>query len=271
VIVAAAKSTGWTAIVVAVLGSSAIGAIVGGFITTRLRGRIEHDEAWRTRMIDAADEFKQAIADALLAFKTGPLKSVVAGSPVARDAGGSLAPEGTNDLVTVEVDIMKAYRLLARIQLIFGGAEEVADKEAVHRGEAARSLDSLGPSGWALHTIDCLLASLRLFDARSVRAGSVIRAAVQQRGGGTPDALPADDREAFRVYAMLVAKGSLPTTFDLTEERSVAAWTLVLRDAAVDAYDGFVAACGRQIHEDHPGPIAAHPRGWRRFGSSVRR
>jgi hypothetical protein len=60
-------SPSWSAIILAVLGSSAIGAVVGGFLTTWYRGRIERDEAWRTRRLDAADEFCTAQNAALTA------------------------------------------------------------------------------------------------------------------------------------------------------------------------------------------------------------
>jgi hypothetical protein len=53
----ATSGISWSAIVGVVLGSSALGAIVGGMITTRMRGRIERDEAWRTRLVDASEGF----------------------------------------------------------------------------------------------------------------------------------------------------------------------------------------------------------------------
>jgi hypothetical protein len=54
--VAAAENPTWAAVILAALGSSALGAIVGGFLTTSLRGRIERDEAWRTRLLDNVAE-----------------------------------------------------------------------------------------------------------------------------------------------------------------------------------------------------------------------
>lgn len=44
-------------LVVTVLTSGAIGGAAGGVITSRMRGRIERDEAWRTRLVEASDSF----------------------------------------------------------------------------------------------------------------------------------------------------------------------------------------------------------------------
>lgn len=54
------ESSSWPAIILAVLGSSAIGAVVGGFLTAWYRGRFERDEAMRTRLIEAAEAFATA-------------------------------------------------------------------------------------------------------------------------------------------------------------------------------------------------------------------
>ena len=60
--VAVAAQPSWAAVVLAALGSSALGAIVGGSLTTWLRGRIERDEAWRTRLVDSAAELGDALS-----------------------------------------------------------------------------------------------------------------------------------------------------------------------------------------------------------------
>jgi hypothetical protein len=64
--VAAADKALWSAVVVAALGSSALGAIIGGLTTTWLRGRIEGDAEWRTRLLDSAAALEAALSDLLL-------------------------------------------------------------------------------------------------------------------------------------------------------------------------------------------------------------
>jgi hypothetical protein len=68
-IVAATSPAGgsqWTLLIVAALGSSALGAIIGGFITTWLRGRIEREEAWRTRLLDSASVLGTELSELML-------------------------------------------------------------------------------------------------------------------------------------------------------------------------------------------------------------
>jgi hypothetical protein len=56
----------WTLLIVAALGSSALGAIFGGLITTWLRGRIEREEAWRTRLLDSASVLGTELSELML-------------------------------------------------------------------------------------------------------------------------------------------------------------------------------------------------------------
>lgn len=51
------SETNWGVVLVTALGGSIIGGVCGGLLTTWLRGRIERDEAWTTRLIDAADTY----------------------------------------------------------------------------------------------------------------------------------------------------------------------------------------------------------------------
>jgi hypothetical protein len=62
--------TSWSVVILAVLGSSAVGAIVGGLMTTSLRGRIERDAEWRTRLLDSAAALQTALSDCLLSHGT---------------------------------------------------------------------------------------------------------------------------------------------------------------------------------------------------------
>jgi hypothetical protein len=54
---AADSGTNWTELLITALGASLVGGVLGGTLTTWLRGRIEREEAWRTRLIEAADDF----------------------------------------------------------------------------------------------------------------------------------------------------------------------------------------------------------------------
>ena len=65
-LVATVDRVTWSAVIIAALGSSAVGAIVGGLITTWLRGRIEGDAEWRTRLLDSAAALADALSDLLL-------------------------------------------------------------------------------------------------------------------------------------------------------------------------------------------------------------
>jgi hypothetical protein len=57
----------WTGLVLAVVGSSAVGAVVGGYLTTVTRGRLEREEAWRTRVIEAAVSLNDALVAMMVA------------------------------------------------------------------------------------------------------------------------------------------------------------------------------------------------------------
>jgi hypothetical protein len=59
------SGSAWLAVLLAVLGSSAVRAIAGGYLTTRMRGRIEREEAWRTPLVTAADDLNLHLAQAL--------------------------------------------------------------------------------------------------------------------------------------------------------------------------------------------------------------
>ena len=58
------SGTNWPELLITALGASFVGGVLGGTLTTWLRGRIERDEAWRTRLIEAADEFMKLNAKA---------------------------------------------------------------------------------------------------------------------------------------------------------------------------------------------------------------
>jgi hypothetical protein len=85
------------AIIVAALGSSAVGAIVGGFLTTWLRGRIERDEAWRTRLLESGSALGTELSDVFT-------------------AGGRIASDLRRRIPTDEVAEDKVAELRAAVQ-----------------------------------------------------------------------------------------------------------------------------------------------------------
>jgi VIT1/CCC1 family predicted Fe2+/Mn2+ transporter len=54
----------WTGIIIAALSSSALGAIVGGYITQRVQTHHEREEAWRNRLIDASHDLSLVLVGA---------------------------------------------------------------------------------------------------------------------------------------------------------------------------------------------------------------
>ena len=98
-LIGAESNPTWAAILFAVLGSSALGAIFGGYVTTRLRGRLEREEAWRTRLIEAADNFNGAISRTLWTLG-GLLPSASIGAIPLRNEDGTLAEDAAAALHT---------------------------------------------------------------------------------------------------------------------------------------------------------------------------
>jgi hypothetical protein len=116
----AAAPDSWFALVVAALGSSAVGAVVGGLLTTWVRGRFEREEAWRTRLIEAADGLSAATAGALLLGGELVWEYEQPASAL-RDKTGKLTQSGIARISEVRRANNDARVLLTRVQLLFGG------------------------------------------------------------------------------------------------------------------------------------------------------
>jgi hypothetical protein len=110
----------WGTIALAALGSSALGAIVGGLLTTWFRGRFEREEAWRTRLIDAADSLSAAMANTLL-LGGELLWDYEQEAAALRDAKGNLTESGRERAREVRHSNNAARVLLTRVQLLYGG------------------------------------------------------------------------------------------------------------------------------------------------------
>ena len=111
---------GWSQVAVAALGSSAIGAAVGSFLTTWLRGRIEREEAWRTRLIEAADDVASALSQADLDFNAILVGDVAERRLPLHTSGGTLTKDVKDSLRASLEGLRKANRLLTRIELLYG-------------------------------------------------------------------------------------------------------------------------------------------------------
>lgn len=118
----AAAADSWTGILLAVLTSSAIGAVVGGYLTTLTRGRIEREEAWRTRLIDAADDFNQYLVTTLRQIGDW-LPEVANGHLSLRDTTGTLDNDMRSIIKDARKQLAEVETASARVVLLFGGAE----------------------------------------------------------------------------------------------------------------------------------------------------
>jgi hypothetical protein len=139
ILTAASGGTSWTGIVLAVLGSSAVGAIAGGYLTTRLRGDIERDEAWRTRLIDAADGFLAQLATTLNAIPHSWLVAIESGDQDLRADDGLTAP-ALQVAAAFESERTQLMPLFSRLELLFGADASGPAREALRTLVNAREV-----------------------------------------------------------------------------------------------------------------------------------
>jgi hypothetical protein len=162
-------------LIVAVLGSSALGAVVGGTLTTWLRGRIEREEAWRTRLLDAASSLGTDLSQLLL--RSALIRTRL-------DGGDRWNPEEE-----ASTPLMHAYKeqgdawdrvriSLTPVQILFGSSSDtfrsanlvlllLADMRRALRGETDRlhvALTYTDATDSTEVAIDCYQAAVREFD-----------------------------------------------------------------------------------------------------------
>lgn len=116
-IAAAASPDGgsqWSLLIVAALGSSALGAIFGGFITTWLRGRIEREEAWRTRLLDSASVLGTELSELMLSA-----------GKVVHSVEKKGVPE-PGEIEEVKLAWNRVRTSLTPVQILFGGQSKTA-------------------------------------------------------------------------------------------------------------------------------------------------
>jgi hypothetical protein len=230
-----ASNPSWAAILLAVLGSSAIGAIVGGYLTTRLRGRIEHDEAVRTRLIDAADAFVDGITSALLAHRTGYLTDAANGLRRLRGMNGELLEDVAESIKQSREYAVKTQSLVTRVELLYGSSQ------------------SEGSPYWhALNAIDCINGSLGLVEGKAVPQAAVRAAIAMVRGDWVEVQQLTESGATARRAEALQRIATDNQEFDPKDDASVAAWSSSLREASAEHLHAFVAGVQGAIRAPHP-------------------
>ena len=207
-----AAANSWSAIVLAVLGSSALGAIAGGYITTRLRGDIERDEAWRTRLVDCADAFLAELGRNVNAIPHSWLVAVEEGKENIRDDGRltGAAAHAVGDFEKHKTELMP---LMSRVELLFGEDAGVPTRAAVRT--VVNAGEVLTGATWIPDGI-----------ARFGPAGLGIN--VENEVPLTPD------------------------EFDPDDDADVAVWTRQLLESVKQHERNVLHACSTQIRSRHP-------------------
>lgn len=114
------QTTDWSVLLVSALGASFVGGVLGGTLTTWLRGRIEREEAWRTRLIDAADDFMEKSAQTLLLGGQSIHYFSERSDRGFRTPDGDVTPAGLDWLAKVRTANLEARVAALRIGLLFG-------------------------------------------------------------------------------------------------------------------------------------------------------
>jgi hypothetical protein len=119
-------ATDWADLLLSAFGASIIGGLLGGLLTTWLRGRIEEKEAWRNRGIEAADEFMKLsghtalLVGDLLRVCEDPHSGLIG-------ADGSPSPRCRKEIQAARDANAEARIASNRIPILFGMDSDVAD------------------------------------------------------------------------------------------------------------------------------------------------
>ena len=215
----------WSAIVGAVLGSSALGAIAGGMITTRMRGRIERDEAWRTGLVDASEGFLLQLDRTTGTIPYGWLVKVESDECPLR-CDGKLTTEAKRALAAFQTEKADLLPLRARIELLFGA-------------------DSVRPARSAVRVLDsaaALLAGDPWIAAEIAEHGAArLEVSLYTPDPGIPAPPPPD-----------------PEEFDSEDDVSVAKWARLLHESVDGHRKRFVKACASRINSERPSRLDRH-------------
>lgn len=202
----------WGAILFAVLGSSALGAIFGGYVTTRMRGRLEREEAWRTRLIEAADNLNGGLVRALR-----PLGNLLAnasrGELPLRSKDGTLTEHTAAVLTSVWALLDELEVSLSHVELLFSNDSDVYSE------------------GW--QTMRLIQRTSGLLDGRppAQRLIEAVVAERETRGAGINLLLDVEPRYLDQLE-ILTTRGSGPHSFDPSDDANVAQWATELHRLA---------------------------------------
>jgi hypothetical protein len=223
-------ATNWTAIIVAALGSSALGAIVGGYLTTRMQGRHEREEAWRTRLIDAADSLDQTLTEALTTLGR-LLPRVARGEERLRAEDGALTQEAAKNLDTVRALMTQAELQLSHMELLVTGDAKV---------------------------YQLAFRTMRLIDFASALARCsssprlTIQALIAERddtGAGFQLLVDADDASRFGFVQTLMEWEAFPPVFEPSSDLIVAQWARQAHQFAASSVHDYMQAARQYIEQ----------------------
>jgi hypothetical protein len=205
----------WEAILLAALGSSVLGGGIVSYFTNRQQGRIERDEAWRNRLVEAADDVLPQLrrtADALdwqwlVTVERGRNKLVEEGQSTEHAARIVAAYKDERD---------KLLLLLSRISVLYGDDVLKTAMRFVRNLDSARAV--IEDEAWV---------------------GDEIRRVLKE-GPARLELRTTDDGSG------------IPPTFVPGKDKSRGQWAGVLVESAEIHRQEFVAACAARIHSDHP-------------------
>lgn len=233
--------TGWAAITIAALGSSAIGAIVGGSLTTWLRGRIELDEAWRTRLIEVADAFLTPLSKAYLAVDQNVLERVAKNQIPLHTPSAELEPLVVSMVKHSRDRAEEAHAALNRVRMVYPS-------------ESSAYVDGL-------LALDALTGELALIEGKQ-RAQIAVQAFISAIGGDLSliDAVKrrGDSLTSHRIQALSLV-GETPKSFDPKVDASLAEWAIALHEGGALQLQGFAASVHEVVSSKHPGPRPVAP------------
>jgi hypothetical protein len=152
---ASEAGTDWAVVLVTALGGSLLGGVVGGLLTTWLRGQIEKNEAWRTRLIDAADSYCGQRMQAFLAA-SDCLEFLESPDDEAWDSDRDIPLDrGLAEIAKARDAENVAEVAFERVRLLFGHDSEVAEtgqRTLDNSKWMLQALEGLGtsPEGWSL-------------------------------------------------------------------------------------------------------------------------
>jgi hypothetical protein len=192
-----------------------------------MRGRIEREEAWRTRLIESADNLYTILVKMLRSL--GDLLPLASrGEVPLRNEAGTLTEQSAERLTSIWSCLDEAEVLLGHLELLFS-----SDGAAYNE---------------AMQAMKALQRAAGLLDGRA-HAQLLIRAVVAERetsGAGTELLREAEPRYLSDLAA-LVARGSCPDVFDPSDDANVARWARELHGVAGDRAHAYAGAARRYV------------------------